>query len=106
MRAGHHQVRAHVETVQKAGTGGDQIETPGALGSDAVLHQAGGGGEQVVGRDRADDDCFDLRRVHAALRQRAPRGLNRHVGGSHLRGGDVALTDARALHDPLIVRVD
>ena len=42
----------------------------------------------------------------AALRQRALRGRDRHVGGRHFRFGNVAFTDSRALHDPLVVRID
>ena len=44
--------------------------------------------------------------VDAALRQRAPGGLHRHVGSRHLRIRDVALADAGALQDPLVVGID
>ena len=71
-----------------------------------VLHQAGGGGEQVVGRDRADDDGVDSGGVHAALRQGALGGCHRHVGGGHIRVRDMALADAGPLQDPLVVGLD
>ncbi len=106
MRAGRYEVRADGEAVQEPGTGRDEVEPPGALGSDAVLHEAGGGREKVVGGDGADDDRVDLRRFDSALRQRAAGRQDRHIGGSHLRVGNMALADARALHDPLVVGID
>ena len=40
-----HQVGAGGEAVDEAGTGGDQVEAPGAARAESVLHQAGGGRE-------------------------------------------------------------
>ena len=106
MRAGGHQASARGEAVYEAGAGGDEIESPGATRANGVLHQAGGGGEEVVRRDRADDDGVELGRRHAALGEGAFGGLNGHVGSGHLGPHDMALADSGAIHDPLVVGLD
>ena len=106
MRAGGHQVGAGGEAVDEAGAGGDQVEAPGAARAERVLHQAGGGGEEHVRRDGADDDGVDVGGANAALGERATGGFDGHVGGGHFGGGDVALADAGALDDPLVVGLD
>jgi len=49
VRPGRHQVRSNRQPIQKTRTCRDQVEAPCALGTDAVLHQAGSGRKQMMG---------------------------------------------------------
>src|SRR5271156_431630 len=59
------ELRADGEGVEKAGAGGGEIEAPGIFRTDAILDEAGGGGEQHVGSDGGDDDEADFIGVDA-----------------------------------------
>ena len=106
VRAGRHQVRADGQAVDEAGTGRDQVEAPGALRADAVLHQAGGGGEQMSGVTVqtmiASSSVASMPRCASAQRAASIAMSEVAISGR----GDVALADAGALHDPLVVGVD
>ena len=104
--AGCHQVRADRGAIHKAGTGGNQIETPRPARANAILHQAGGGWKHVIRRHRANDDGVDFRSFHAALGERAPGGGNGQIGGSYVGGRDVTFADSGAFENPLIIGFD
>ena len=107
VRAGGHQVRARGEAVDESGAGGDEIESPGATRADAVLHQAGGGGEEVVRRDRADDDGVELGRCPCRAAARAHLAASMAMSEVAISGP--AMWRSRIpvrLHDPLVVGLD
>ena len=86
----------------------DRVKNSGAFpwgAIDAVLDQAGGGGEHHVGSDRGHDDEVYIRGVHIPLAQEA---LADCCG--HERGGQAVqyptLPDAGALPDPGVGGVD
>ena len=106
VRAAGYQIGCRRQPVNEARAGSDQIEAPGVLGAQLVLHQAGGRGEQHVGRDRTDDDGVQFGGRDAALGQRVLRRFARHVGGRHVRIGDVPLADPGTLQDPLVGGID
>src|SRR5271155_4279487 len=64
--AAGNELRADGEGVQEAGAGGGEIEAPGIFRADAILDEAGGGGEKHVGSDGGDDDEADFIGVDAA----------------------------------------
>ena len=103
--SGGHQVGAHGGTVDEAGAGRDEVETPGAARADAVLHQAGSRRKHEIGSDGANDDRVHLGRLHTAMRQRALSGCDGHVGGRHILGGNVSFPDAGALENPLVIGI-
>ena len=106
VRTGHDQVGADAEAIEVAAAAGEEVEAPGSLDPEAILHQTRRGGEQHVRRDRSHDDGLDLAGVHASALQGEARRLHRHVRRGLIRSRDVALRDAGALHDPLVVGVD
>src|SRR5579863_6981753 len=67
VRAAGDELRADGERIEKAGTGGGEIEAPGVLGTEAILNQARGGGEKHVGSDGGDDDQANVVSADAAL---------------------------------------
>ena len=98
--------RTEFERVDEAGTRRDQIEPPGVLGAEAMLNQAGRGGEHHVGRDGANQDGIELQAVDAPLSQSSTRRFDSHVRRSDLRRGDVALRNPHPLQDPFIAGLD
>ena len=104
--AGLDELRAHLEGVDESGTGGGEVEAPGALGAEAILDEAGGGGEEHVGGDGADDDDFNFGGIDAAFGEAAAGGFDSHVAGGHAGLDDVTLFDADAGGDPLVGGVD
>ena len=54
----------------------------------------------------AHDDQVDVLDADAGILHRLAAGGRGEVGGVLALGGDVALPDAGALHDPLVGRVD
>jgi len=75
------------------------------VGAKLILHQAGGRGEEHVGRNRGHNDHLYLAGHDASLGQAASRCFHCHVTGRHPRLDQVALADAKALHDPVVRRV-
>ena len=56
----------------------------------------------VVRRRGRQHDQVDRLRVDPGMGQRRVRGMERQMRGEFAFGGDVALPDAGALHDPLV----
>jgi hypothetical protein len=83
-----------------------QVERAGVLASEAVLDPAGGGGQDVVGRDGGADDEVDVFGGDAGVFEGGPRGLHRQVACGLVRLGEVAFLHAGALGDPLVVGLD
>src|SRR5262249_45259015 len=72
-----------LQGIEKRRTGGGEIESPGSLGTQLVLHQAGGRGEEHVGRNGGDKNSFDVDRVDTALGQSTFCGFGRQVTGGY-----------------------
>jgi len=106
VRAGLDELGADLQCVDKAGAGGGEVEAPGAGCADLFLHEAGSGGEEHIRRDGGDEDGLDLGGVNAAAAQAVARGLGGEVAGGYALVHDVALMDAGALDDPLVVGGD
>ena len=106
MRARLNQVSGGGESVDETGAGRDQIESPGVLCAELMLHQAGRGGKHHVGRNGADQDRVELTAIDATLCQRRASRFDRHVRGGDVRGGDVALGNPDALQDPFVAGLD
>ena len=96
------ELATHLQGVDEAGAGGGDVESPGAFGAEAILHETGGGGEEHVGGDGADDDDFDIGGIDAALGEAEFGGFYSHVAGGHAGLDDVPLLNADAGGDPLI----
>src|SRR6185312_4749617 len=54
----------------------------------------------------AHNNGFDLGGVDTTLEQDTTRRFHRHIGSGHFGSGNVALTDTRALENPLVGGVD
>ena len=100
------QLRAHLKGINETGAGGGEVESPGALRAELVLHQAGGGGEEHVRRDGGDDDGLDFAGLDAAFGEAAFGGFDGHVAGGHALLYQVALADADAAVDPFVGGLD
>jgi len=72
------------------------------VGAKLVLNQASGGGEEHVGSNGGDNHHLYLAGLDPPLGKAAACGFDRHVAGSHARFHQVALANAKTLHDPLI----
>jgi len=76
------------------------------MDAEPVLHRNCGGRKGVIGRRGRQHDQVDRLGVKPRMMQRRARSLDRQVRGELALGGDVALADARALHDPLVGRIN
>ena len=63
-------------------------------------------GNSMSGSDGGDDDGFDFGGVEAAPGEAVARGFNGEIAGCGAGVDDVALADAGALGDPLVVGGD
>src|ERR1700693_5655529 len=99
-------MRGRGQAIDETRAGRHQVESPGPLGSDTILDQAGRAGEQHVGCDSANDDCIQVAGVDAAVIERNAGSLDGHVGSGHFGRGDVALHDAGTLDNPLVGGLD
>ena len=80
------------------------VEVEGAaLHADPVLHRRRGARDDAVGRGGGQHQVVDLLGRATGLGQRSLRGFD---GQARRRAADVALTDAGALDDPLVARVE
>src|SRR5450432_3836562 len=102
VRAGGYELRSGLQGEDKSRAGGREIEAPTALCSQLVLHQAGGGREEHVGRDCGHHDGLDFAGVDSALRQSAPGSFGGQIAGSYTFVHDVAFANAGARQDPLV----
>ena len=83
------------------------IEGGAVVHAELLLDDRGGRREGHVGRRRRDDDQVDVVVRHAGIRPAPCAGrVHGEIGGVLALGGDVALPDAGALHDPLVGGVD
>jgi hypothetical protein len=71
-----------------------------------MLHQTGSGWEHSIWRNGTQENAVDLLGFGASVLERNFRGFDSHVGCRHLGRGDVPLTDAGSLKDPLVVCID
>ena len=83
-----------------------QVEGRAMVDAERVLHRDRGGGKGVVRRRGRQHDQVDRLRVDPGIGQRRARRIDRQMRGELALGGDVALPDAGALHDPLVGGVD
>ena len=95
-----------LEGVGEAGAGGGEVETPDVGGTELVLDEAGGGGERHVGGDGGDDDDFEFGGVDAAAGEADFGCFNGQIAGGYAFVDDVALANAGALGNPLVVGGD
>ena len=79
-----------------------QIEGRAVVDAEPVLHRDRGGGKGVVRRRGREHDQVDRLRIDPGIGQGRARGMDRQMRGELAFGGDVALPDAGALHDPLV----
>ena len=96
VRARRDQGRARGQAVQKTGTGGAQVEAPGAMRAQAILNQARGGRKQHVGRHGADQDGVQLGAGDSAGGQRR--------AGSSVPMSEVAISGAAICRSQIPVR--
>ena len=94
------------EGVDEAGAGRLQVEAPGPVGAQLVLHEAGRGGEGHVGGNGGDDDQLDLAGADAAALEALAGRPHGQVAGAGAGRGHVPLADAGAGADPLVRGVD
>ena len=71
-----------------------------------LLHQAGRGGHELVGRDRRQNDQVEFGGLDARVGTGLPARGDGHRGRGFVGCGDPALADAGPLDDPLIAGVD
>ena len=83
-----------------------QVERRAMGDAEAVLHRHRGGGKVLSGVEVASTirsiDCAST----CGIGERGARGMQREIGGELAGGGDMALADAGALHDPFVGGVD
>ena len=96
MGTGGHELRAGREGVQEPRARGRQVEAPGIGQAELILHQAGGGGEDHVGRHGRDDQRADVVGAEAPLGHEPPDGFRAHRRGGLARAAHPALADAGA----------
>ena len=94
------------ECKDKAGAHGLQIEGGAMVDTEPILDSDGGCRKGVVRRRGRQHDQVDRLRIDPGMGERGARGIDRQMRSELALGGDMALTDARALHDPFIGGID
>ena len=102
VRSGGADLVGDLEAVEKARAGRADIHAGGIFRADESLDMAGGGGEKIIRRDRADENEVDLFGLDPRVFHRGLRGLRGHVACEFGVGGEAALADAGAFDDPLV----
>jgi hypothetical protein len=105
MRACADKLRSDGEGISKARACRGEIETPGVLCADAVLHQPGRGREHHVGGYAGKNNQVDLLRIRSGLRQQLLCRFRGQVRSSNSLFHAMTLADAGARADQLIVGV-
>ena len=95
-----------VQRVNEARASRRDIESPGVLDAQLVLHQACGGGIHHVGRNRPHDDQVDFLQVERMRLQQVLHCQHGHVAGRDALVRNVALPNPDALENPLVAGVD
>src|SRR5271170_3286349 len=99
------ELRADGEGVEKAGAGGGEIEAPGVFRTDAILNEAGGGGEQHVGSDGGDDDEADFIGVDATGGENFAGCFGAEMGGGYAGVSVMPLANSGAGANPFVAGV-
>ena len=102
VRSGGDELVGDLEAVEKARAGRADIHAGGIFCADEPLHMAGGGGEKIIRRDRANENQINFLRLDPRIFHGGLRGLRSHVACEFGVGGEAALADAGALDDPLV----
>ena len=96
-----------VESVDKAGARGVEIETRGrGREPEFMLNDARGGGHGEIGRDGRNDQQVDISELEFGVGDGETCGVHGHVGGRFAGRGDVAFADAAAGANPLVGRLN
>src|SRR6266852_3431711 len=106
MRPGRNELRSGLQAINKGGTGSREIESPDIFRAELILNETSGRGKEHVGRNRSHNDRVEIGRFDAALGERFLRRLDRKIAGRNALIHEMTLTDANALHDPLVVGLD
>ena len=99
--SGRDELRPGLQRINECGAGGGKIESPDSLCAQLVLHQAGGGGEKHVRRDRGHNDASSSEGSRPRWAS-ARLQLRSRVAGGDAFFHDVALANAGALHNPVV----
>ena len=106
VRAGTQEFLRRHDRIDEAGADRLQVES-GALDDPKFgLDLGGDRGKRVVGRRCGDDDEIDVCRLEPAAAQRRLSRIDRQRRRGFAGARHIALTDAGALHDPFVRRVD
>ena len=107
VRAGGDELGSGLHGINKGGAGGGKVKSPNTRGAQLVLDDAGGGGEEHVGRDCADDNGIEIAGCEAALGKRFLGGFDREVAGSYTFFSTMSRREkSDAGENPLVRRVD
>ena len=105
-RAGAQEIVGGGEREDEARAHRLQVEGRAMVDAEPVLHRDRGRGKGVVRRRGRQHDQVDRLRIDPGIGERRARGVDRQMRGELALGGDMALPDAGALHDPLVGGVD
>ena len=106
VRAARHHLASRRQRISEGGTGRAQIESPGPMGANLRLQQAGGARKHHVRGDRSHDNHIDVVGRQPGALNGGDGRLLPEVGGCHTGIDGMALSDARALKDPLVAGAD
>ena len=104
--AGAQEIVGGGEREDEAGAHRLQIEGGAMMDAEPVLHGDRGRRKGVVRRRGRQHDQVDRLRIEPGVFQRRARSVDRQMRSELAFGGDMALPDAGALHDPLVRSID
>src|SRR5262249_42575812 len=102
VRAGADELCADGERVGETRAGGGKVESPGVFCADAILHQAGRGGEEHIGCDAGKNDEVNFGWIGVGLGQDQLCGFGGEMGRGNAGVGDVAFANAGAGGNPFV----
>jgi len=94
------------ERKKKTAARGAHIKRRGGLGADPALDQTAHRRKSIIRGRGPDHNQIDFSGVNLGLGQRFLRGLDSHMTGAFVSGGDMTLFDAGAGGYPLIRSLD
>ena len=100
------ELRADGEGVEEAGAGGGKIKAPGIFRADAILDEAGGGGEKHVWSDGGDDDEADVVWADASGGENFAGSFGAEMGRGYSGVSVMALANSGACANPFVAGVD